>query len=94
MKRVDRFGNPIDLGSTIAYFGTNVGLIIGVVVKLNPKSYKVKVPSYVSGGRTIERYHTVLFDASNVILTAEGLAKFDPSSVLNDLEMIRLGITQ
>jgi len=92
--RVDRFGNPIDLGTTIAYFGTNVGLVIGVVVKLNPKSYKVKSTGYMSGGRQIERYYTVLFDASDVILTAEGLAKFDPREVLNELEMARLGINQ
>jgi hypothetical protein len=92
-KRVDRFGNPIDVGTVIAYSGTNVGLIVGIVVKLNPRSYKVKGPDEKNWrGETVERYYTVLFDASPVILTAKGMNDFDPNSVLNEVEKRRLGL--
>lgn len=92
-KRVDRFGNPIDIGTIIANSGTNVGLIIGVVVKLNPRSYKVKVASKENWrGEMEERYHTVLFDAAPVILTAKSMNDFKPESVLNEVELRRLGL--
>lgn len=95
MNRVDRFGNPIDIGTVIAYSGANIGLIVGVVVKLNPKSYKVKVPAQKNWrGDIVETYHNVLFDFSNLILTADGMASFKPEDVLNEVEKLRLGLNQ
>jgi hypothetical protein len=92
IKRIDRFGNPIDVGTVIAYSGANVGLIVGVVVKLNPKSYKVKTKNETWDGKEYERYYTVLFDAANVILTAKGMTDFNAEDVLNDVEKRRLGL--
>lgn len=86
-KRHDRFGNPINLGDVIAYYGTNVGLIVGVVVKFNPKSYKVK---YLSGGK--EYYAKVLYDYYPQIVTAEGIKKVDRLSILDSVEKLQLGL--
>lgn len=90
--RVDRFGNPIDIGTVIAYSGPHMGLIVGVVVKLNPKSYKVKSTDRRNWrGEMEEQYYTVLFDASSLILTAKGMSDFKPESVLNEVEKRRMG---
>lgn len=93
-KNIDRFGNPIDLGDVIAYSGANIGLIVGVVVKFNPASYKVKVKEKNYRGEIVDRYYNVMFSARSDILTAKGMNSFKPENILNELEMLRLGLSQ
>jgi hypothetical protein len=89
--QVDRFGNPIEIGDIVAYYGTNVGFIIGVVVKLNPRSYKVMSKSETPGKPPKYSYYNVLFEDSHKIVTAKTLAKAKIQDFLDDLERIRLG---
>lgn len=90
--QVDRFGNHIDVGDVIAYAGTNIGLIVGVVVKLNPASYKVKYLKRNWKGDLVEQYANVMFDFNSLILTAKGMNAFNPLKVLNEVEQRRLGL--
>lgn len=89
--KVDRFGNSIELGDVIAYSGANIGLIVGVVVKFNPASYKVKTKEKNYRGEIEDRYYNVMFSAGRDILTSKGMNSFKPEKILNELEMRRLG---
>lgn len=91
MNKVDRFGNPINLGDVIAYYGTTIGLIVGVVVKFNPLSYKVKTKK-ATGGNDHDKYYNIPFSSSGMILTAKGMETFNALDILDDMEKLRLDI--
>ena len=91
IKRVDRFGNPVNVGDIIAYYGTNVGMVVGVVVKLNPKSYKVMSKSNYNG-KDNYRYYNILFEDKLKILSANALINLNSKDILNDIEKVRLGL--
>lgn len=92
--KVDIFGNPIDIGDVIAYTGPNVGLIVGVVIKFNPASYKIKYKQKTWQGNIEDRYHNVLFDAKYSIITIKSMVDFKPEDVLDEVEKLRLGFGQ
>lgn len=93
MNKVDRFGNPINPGDVIAYYGTTIGLIVGVVVRFNPLSYKVKTRKSTSGnGKDHDKYYNIPFSSSSMILTAKGMETFNAIDILDDLEKLRLDI--
>lgn len=91
---VDMFGNSIGLGDVIAYAGPNVGLIVGVVVKFNPASYKIKYKQKTWQGNIEDRYHNVMFSARYSILTVKSMTDFKPEKVLDEVEKLRLGFGQ
>lgn len=93
INKVDRFGNPINPGDVIAYYGTTIGLIVGVVVKFNPLSYKVKTKkSAMSHGKDYYKYYNIPFSSNSMILTAKGMETFNALDILDDLEKLRLEI--
>lgn len=91
INKIDRFDNPINVGDIIAYYGTNVGMVVGVVVKFNPKSYKVMSKS-IYNGKNNYQYHNILFEDKSKILSANALIKLNAKDILNDMEKIRLGL--
>lgn len=94
MDKVDRFGNPIQLGDVIAYYGTTIGLIVGVVVKFNPLSYKVKIKKSARGhGKDYDVYHNVTFSSKDLILTSKGMSSINALDILDDVEKLRLDIS-
>ncbi len=92
ISKVDRFGNPIELGDIIAYYGTTIGLIVGVVVKFNPLSYKVKIKK-VHDGKDNYSYHNIPFSSKAMILTAKGMSSVNALDLLDEVEKLRLGIS-
>lgn len=91
MSKVDRFGNPIELGDVIAYYGTTIGLIVGVVIKFNPLSYKVKSrKSEVRQGIDNFQYHNIPFSSKAMIVTAKGMEGVKAEDILDDVEKLRL----
>lgn len=93
-QKVDRFKNPIEVGSVVAYAGTVVGLIIGVVVKMNPMSFKIKYTGTNWRDETEQFYINVPFSSNGSILTIKSFEDFDKLSLLDDIEKLRLGLSQ
>lgn len=91
MNKIDRFGNPINLGDVIAYYGTTIGLIVGVVVKFNPLSYKVKTKKSIRGNDS-DKYYNIPFSSNSMILTSKGMGSFNALDILDDVEKLRLDI--
>lgn len=92
MNKIDRFENPIELGDVIAYYGTTIGLIVGVVVKFNPMSYKVKVKKAYNGKDQFY-YHNIPFSSKSMILTAKGMGSVNAMDILDEVEKLRLDIS-
>lgn len=93
MSKVDRFGNPIELGDVIAYYGTTIGLIVGVVMKFNPLSYKVKSrKSEIRQGVDNFQYHNIPFSSRSMILTAKGMESIKAEDILDEVEKLRLAL--
>lgn len=90
--KIDRFGNPIELGDVIAYYGTTIGLIVGVVVKFNPLSYKVKIKK-VHDGKDHYSYHNIPFSSKSMIVTSKGMGSINALDILDEVEKLRLGIS-
>lgn len=90
MKQVDQYGNPIQVGDMIIYDGSTVGLIMGIVVKLSPKSYKVKYKYKMWDGRIVDKYLNIAFEYKDSILTMKSVMDFDPISLLSDIEKRRM----
>lgn len=92
MTRRDRFSNEINAGDLVVYYGTSLGLIIGVVVKLNPLSYKIKSKKTYGNNVVTFHYHNIPFSYSNNIAKIESLKGFKAEDFLDDVEKLRLGV--
>jgi len=92
--KVDRFKNPVELGSVIAYSGSSIGMIIGVVIKMNPNSYRVKYMGKNWKQEVVESYVNIPYSYGHSILTIKSFKEFDKMSLLDDVEKLRLGLSQ
>lgn len=91
MDKVDRFGNTINLWDTVIYSGSGRGLIVGIVVKLNPKSYKIKeFKRFVHSGGEYFNYHDVPFTRKHSLIRSESINAIDPADFLSDVEQRRM----
>jgi len=93
VNKLDRFGNSIEAGDVIFYYGTTVGLIVGVVIKFNALSYKVKAKKMAKEHADYFKYYNIPFSSSNTIITQKGMKKFKAEDFLDDLEKLRLDIS-
>jgi hypothetical protein len=90
--KIDRYGNPINVGDIIAYYGTNVGFLIGTVVKFNPKSYRIMYKGKNKHNKDNFFYHNVLFSDSYRTVNAKTFLQLRPEDLIDDLEKQRLGL--
>lgn len=89
--KVDKRGNRIHLGDMVIYSGPNVGLILGVVVKLNPMTYKVKYQwTRPWSNEVVDDYVNVSYQVKSALLVKKSVLEFDPLSILTDVEKRRI----
>lgn len=89
--KLDRFGNPIKLWDKVVYSGSSVGLVAGIVVKINPKSFKVKAFKKSNySGKEYFYYYDVPFTSKNSLIKIESVNAIDPRDFLSDVEARRM----